>query len=184
MVNTRATDYTEMVTLGSVSRRHCSTGRFLSISITERFWRHVYKTTGCWFWTGAKGSNGYGYIEHEGRLTGAHRVSYELHSGKIQPGLQIRHDCDTPLCVNPSHMRLGTARDNAQDKIARGRMPDMEPPHYFGERHPNCKLSSTDIAEIKRLRGEGWSYMQLAGRHFVTKQQIANIVKGRQRVAG
>ena len=162
--------------------RDTRSGRLLPVPLQYRFWMYVQKTPTCWLWIGAKGSNGYGYIQAGGRLRGAHRVSYELHKGPVANGLQVRHDCDTPLCVNPDHMRLGTVHDNARDKVQRGRMPNVEPPHYSGERHPNAKLSAADVTEIKFLRNAGWAYMPLARLFGVTKQQIANIVKGRQRV--
>jgi hypothetical protein len=34
---------------------------------------------------------------------------------------QIRHDCDNPPCVNPAHLRAGSAKDNTADALARGR---------------------------------------------------------------
>lgn len=61
-------------------------------------------------------------------------------------------------------------------------MPDVKPPRYYGPKHPNSKLSTRDVDDIRALRVEGWSYMRLARRFGVTKQQIAHIVKGRQRV--
>ena len=178
-----------METVGPESgSRPCSrdarTGRMLPVPTAQRFWAKVRKTDGCWLWVGARGSNGYGYIRHDGRDCGAHRVSYELHRGPIPSGLQVRHDCDTPLCVNPAHMRLGTVRDNAQDKLRRGRMPDVEPPHYYGEQHPGHKLTSADVTLIKEMRAQGTPYSTLASVFGVTKQQIAHIVKGRQRLNG
>jgi hypothetical protein len=33
----------------------------------------------------------------------------------------VLHRCDTPACVNPDHLFLGTAKDNALDREAKGR---------------------------------------------------------------
>jgi hypothetical protein len=116
-------------------------------------------------------------------MRGAHRIAYELHhQAAIPQGLQVRHDCDTPLCVNPAHLRLGTCRDNARDKVQRGRMPNIEPPHYYGPKHPRSKLSTEQVVEMRQLHADGWSYTRLLRRFAISKRQVSNIVKGRQRV--
>ena len=51
----------------------------------------------------------------------AHRVSWELANGPIPENMCILHSCDTPLCVNPEHLFLGTLADNMADKERKGR---------------------------------------------------------------
>jgi hypothetical protein len=71
---------------------------------------------GCWFWNGTL-SNGYGKM---GRQL-AHRLSWEAFNGPIPDGLFVLHKCDTPPCVNPDHLFLGTHGDNVRDCLAKGR---------------------------------------------------------------
>lgn len=89
----------------------------------DRFWSKVAKTEGgCWLWTAGGTHDGYGLFHPvSGTKVYAHRWSWEQANGPIPAGLHVRHDCDTPSCVNPGHLRLGTARDNAQDAVERGR---------------------------------------------------------------
>lgn len=55
---------------------------------------------------------------------GAHRFSYAIHKQALIPhDLMVCHACDNRLCVNPSHLWLGTALDNVMDMIAKGRHP-------------------------------------------------------------
>jgi hypothetical protein len=51
----------------------------------------------------------------------AHRVAWTLVNGKIHDGLLVLHACDNPPCCRPSHLRLGTHRDNVLDAVAKGR---------------------------------------------------------------
>lgn len=80
--------------------------------------------SGCWIWTGAEAGDGYGYIRHSGAAgdTYAHRASWKLFRGEIPVGLSVLHQCDTPTCVNPDHLFLGTQKDNIRDASGKGRM--------------------------------------------------------------
>ena len=89
-----------------------------------RFWEKVDKSGGpnsCWNWTGAKHSFGYGSVRISRRAYKAHRVSYEWLIGPIPEGMCLLHTCDNPMCVNPSHLQVGTKMDNTQDMMKKGR---------------------------------------------------------------
>lgn len=86
-----------------------------------RFWKRAQKTDTCWLWTGAVAGFGYGVCGSRGRRARAHRVAYTLEVGPIPPGMQVLHRCDTPRCVRPDHLFLGTQLDNMRDMHAKGR---------------------------------------------------------------
>lgn len=90
--------------------------------LEDRFLLKVRKTDDCWFWIGARASfDGYGSIRFQGKNMSAHRASYMLYKGPIPPGMYVCHTCDTPPCVRPEHLFLGTHTDNMRDKMAKGR---------------------------------------------------------------
>lgn len=92
------------------------------------FWARVRKTDGCWLWIGATDIDGYGRMSWNGKTTRAHVISYQLHHGAIGD-LFVCHHCDTPACVHPNHLFLGTNRDNLRDRDTKGRHAESRKTH-------------------------------------------------------
>ena len=90
------------------------------------FWEKVRRGPGCYEWTGAK-CWPYGkfdwYDQNGKKEQVAHRYAWFIEHGPIPEGLQVCHHCDNGICVRDSHLFLGTASDNAQDCLSKGRRP-------------------------------------------------------------
>jgi len=100
----------------------------------------------CWNWNKSVTSAGYGLITDEtGKQIGSNRASWILHNGPIPKGMVICHKCDNRLCVNPSHLFVGTQRDNVRDCINKGRRNDVR-----GEMRPNARLTQAAVRFIRR----------------------------------
>lgn len=85
------------------------------------FFAKVEFTDSCWIWRASHDDGGYGVFRWRGKARKAHRVAYAIAHGYTPPGMVVMHTCDTPACVNPDHLVLGTQRDNVRDAIAKGR---------------------------------------------------------------
>lgn len=98
---------------------------------------------GCWVCTSHiwKNKKGYLRIERDGLTTTMSRYMYTKYVGDIPKGKIIRHTCDNPTCINPSHLLVGTYQDNSQDCISRNRI-------CKGESSPFSKLNRGNIRYI------------------------------------
>ena len=77
--------------------------------------------TTCREWKGSFWNHGYGYIRWNQKDCLAHRIVYEIVNGPVPKGFMVLHKCDNPSCVNPEHLYLGEALENAQDRDKRKR---------------------------------------------------------------
>jgi HNH endonuclease len=101
----------------------------ISAEDTARFWEKVDRSGDCWVWTAGTAHFGYGQFHLDGKPEKAHRISWILTYGPIPEGLLVCHHCDNPPCVNPRHLFVGSHRDNALDKVAKGRDPRKSQTH-------------------------------------------------------
>jgi hypothetical protein len=147
----------------------------------ERFWKHVEKADGdgCWLWTAycmrsrRSTERGYGVIVINKITVLAHRFSWELHYGPIPGGLMVCHHCDTAACVRPDHLFLGTAEDNVQDAVRKGRVKR-------GQQRKDAKLTDEEILEIRSWAMAGTdSITTIAHFYGVHDTTITAILRGR-----
>jgi hypothetical protein len=124
--------------------------------------------TGCWLWTAVCTEKGYGKFRADNRkIARAHRVSYELYIGDIPKGMFVCHKCDNPGCVNPDHLFIGTAADNTNDMMKKGRGVFLK-----GERHGRARFSEDDIVAI---RADTRSQIEIAKEYGVHESTISHI---------
>ena len=134
--------------------------------VEGRFWEKVDKSAGpdgCWIWMASTGLGGYGTFWDGTRQEYAHRVAWRLVNGPISKGLHVCHRCDVSDCVNPNHLFLGTAADNAHDSSRKGRR--------------SHKLTAQDVLAIRAHYAKGGiTYRALGATYGVTLQTIRAVV--------
>lgn len=160
--------------------------------------------TGCHLWASRRDRYGYGTFNIRYRRMSAHRVAWEMRNGPIAHGLCVCHKCDTPACVNPDHLFLGTPADNNayMRRKGRGTIPSnplnirgkqVGPVRCFGdrngmrttpsarprgERNGSAKLTSQDVSEMRARRGEGATLCALARDFGVHVNTVCKITRG------
>lgn len=142
--------------------------------------------TGCWLWCGSRNAAGYARLKRRGRTHYIHRMSAELAIGPVG-NMFVCHRCDTPSCVNPKHLFIGTPLDNMRDMIAKGRKvspsgddsPSRRTPECLrrGEHHHNRKLTWESVTEIRRRASSGETCHALGAEFGVRHQTISDVVR-------
>lgn len=146
----------------------------------KRFWSKVNKTESCWLWTKCKDKDGYGKfaitappgVQPKQKHVRAHRLSWEMVNGEAPSTLVIMHSCDTPACVNPAHLSLGSQAQNRADCGAKGREP-------VGERHHSAKIDVATVRRVRELSVGGMGPIRIAAKLGIGTGSACGIVYGR-----
>jgi len=157
------------------SRKQVTRREFFEGTIA-RFWSKVDRgePEGCWMWQGTialpnKCGQRYGSfgLTEDGKSVTyrAHRFAWMLCNGKIPDDNIIMHECDVPLCVNPSHLRAATQAENVADRDCKGRTAR-------GENHGASKLTEMQAQFIKRSSKPTQALANRFGVHYTTVMKI------------
>jgi hypothetical protein len=140
----------------------------------ERFtrWVRVDPVTGCWLWEGLRSTDGYGKVTLNKRSMRAHRAVWELTRGPIPEGMFVLHRCDTPLCVNPEHLFVGSQKENRQDCARKGRTAR-------GSGHFKTALTADGVMEIRRLVSRGRPPREVADQFGISVSSVGNLAARR-----
>ena len=148
-----------------------------------RFWSKVKigEKEECWEWEGSKDKDGYGWFTKDTKTISAHRYSLKLklNNFDLPTEVQARHTCDNRGCVNPDHLKEGSAADNSADMVERNRQ-------VCGEKQHSSVLTEEQAKEILiqyradkqsgRLYG---SLERLAKSYGVDKQVVSRLTAGK-----
>jgi len=108
------------------------------------------------------------------KMIKSHRLSYELHIGRIPRGVFVLHKCDNGLCVNPNHLFLGSQNDNMKDCAIKGRTSKKK-----GSLNGNSKLTWNDVKDIRLNCQKGhkeFGMSSFARKYNVTPQTVWGIL--------
>ena len=120
--------------------------------------KRVQRKTDCWIWPYSLNKDGYGHLQKNKKLTGAHKLIFEFINGELPKGIELDHLCRTPMCVNPTHLEAVSHAENCR-------------------RGNNSKISSNDVNEIKKLALK-MNHREIAEIFGVSRSHVSMIVKG------
>lgn len=122
-------------------------------------------STSCWPWLGAIDKDGYGFFKRDGKQTRAHRTSWECVKGAIPVGVSVLHRCNTPACINPAHLFLGTQADAIAARGAKHR-------DARGENHGLAKLTAD---RVRAIRADSRHQRVIARSHQVAQATVSSV---------
>lgn len=146
--------------------------------LEERFWSKVDKSGGpdaCWPWTDKLLKSGYGkfFVARGQSPAIASRLSLQM-TGVDLTGLEARHTCDNPPCVNPAHLEPGTHAQNMADMARRNRQRAIRK----GELHPEARLAAEQVVEMREQAARGAKLRALAEIYGIDESHVAKICRG------
>lgn len=148
----------------------------ISITDLQRFWDKIERTETCWLWKGSKRSGyedqeSYGGFYLQGSNYAAHRVAY-FFEYRVDPGEElVLHECNTVLCVKPTHLYLGSNSDNMKFRSESGR-------HPRGELTGKTILFESQIPVILRRHASGETGYAIAKSLGTSQGAIERIING------
>jgi len=108
----------------------------------------------------------YDKITINGQYYLAHRLAYEEFYGiKLKEVDVIMHTCDTPKCVRPDHLCVGTLSNNSCDMVRKSR-------------HPVGKLTPEYIKIIRERIENGDKQREIANDFGVDQSMVSYIATG------
>lgn len=136
--------------------------------------------SGCWIFMGALHERGYGIAGLGGRGEGTdrtHRIVYRHYFGEIPDGLFVCHKCDVRSCCNPDHLFIGTAKDNMQDCVKKGRSSKPPAnPHIVGSVHKLAKFTEEIVLSMRNDYQNGMRVCEIARKYGSNHRRIGKIV--------
>ena len=143
-------------------------------SLNVDFERGTLPRDQCVEWPFMREPTGYGILRRKGKAVRAHRLSLALKLG-LQESYELPDDgfalhspeCTSRACVNPHHLRLGTAKENSMDVLRRDGA------------HPRSVLEQDDVAAIKACLAAGEAQVSLAEEYGVSPSTISLIAHGK-----
>ena len=128
--------------------------------------------TPCWIWTGSLNRpNGYGLPNIKKTQFTSNRAAWLAWRGEIPAGLKVLHHCDTPPCVNPEHLYVGTMKRNIEDMWGK-------------DRSNRRKYGIEDVRLVRELRGQGLTLKQVSAQTGMSADNIAVISRGERWIEG
>lgn len=125
-------------------------------------------STGCWPWMGHL-VDGYAQTWHDGKNRKVTRILWEIAHGPLARKDYMCHTCDNRACCRLSHLFLGDAQVNVEDKVAKGRQAQGDghgrrtrPERWTRASGPKRFLTETDVEVLEALRIDGLTLVEAA----------------------
>lgn len=130
----------------------------------------------CAIWIGGTNENGYGVFWNGERLEKAHRFALRASGVFVPDDADVCHTCDTPCCVNASHLMVGDAQLNVDDMWAKSRATVQR---RRGTAQTQAKLNdlTADLIRAEYATGQ-WKQRDLAAVFGVSQSIVWKVIHG------
>jgi hypothetical protein len=115
----------------------------------------------------------YRYVRANGRIEGAHRVSYiATYGGLPEDEPHVLHSCHRRNCIAPIHVHSGDQILNSREMVAADRS-------LRGERHPRSRVTAPTVRRIRERVANGETHAAIARELGISRSTISAMISGR-----
>lgn len=160
--------------------KYCSHSCCAEFRIIKKFWSKVSivkDKKSCWVWAQSLKAHkfGYGVVEFKGKKKVAHRFAYELvNKLSLLSSQKVCHKCDNPPCCRPSHLFIGSQKDNVDDMISKLR-------HRGGIDDSKLILTHKQVSDIISLNDGGIPQKEIAKVFGISPSYVSRLINGNRR---
>lgn len=167
--------------LGKVKRGKSSNKKVRKTKEYIKSVSRVNELTDCWESIYKPNRNGYCRVRVDGEAYSLHRLAWEIWNGPIldledsHHGICVMHKCDNRICINPSHLILGTHQDNMADRNNKNRQSTTR-----GENNVTAKVTTSQVLQLRQMYASGkYTTRQLAVSFNLAKATVSGIIQRR-----
>ena len=150
----------------------------VSDCLQRRFFAKVAQGETCQLWVGSFSPQGYGKFKLDGIAFDAHVVSWRIANGGIPVpvGMCVMHSCNNRRCVNPSHLSIGSEKENMQHAALCHRIKTRR-----GEHCANAVLTEEIVRQVRgqKKANPATGVRKIAKRLGVSYDAIRRVIEGR-----
>lgn len=141
---------------------------------------------GCWLWKLSLDGHGLPIVSWGSTAEGkrasrsTRRLAYECAHGLLEKDMRVVTTCGEKTCISPKHLEAVSQSELRRRTAAAGHQaaPAARYANSLRQRAARSPLSVDDVRQLRHLRSQGHTIVDLAKRFCIGKSTVSRIARG------